>query len=65
MVYCSYGYSFSLKDCKIMIEKQIWTYVFYIGFIGYMLAFFYKLYVEIKYEIDKEKFRKKLVNNKA
>ena len=48
-----------------MIEKQIWTYIFYIGFIGYMLAFFYKLYVEIKYEIDKEKFRKKFVNNKA
>jgi len=48
-----------------MTEREIWTYIFYICFIGYMLAFFYKLYVEIKYEIDKEKFRKKFVNNKA
>ena len=48
-----------------MTEREIWTYIFYIGFIGYMLAFLIKLYVEIKYEIDKEKFRKKFVNNKA
>ena len=48
-----------------MTEREIWTYIFYIGFIGYMLAFFYKLFVEIKYEIAQEKFRKKLVNNKA
>lgn len=48
-----------------MTEREIWTYIFYIGFIGYMLTFFYKLYVEIKYEIDQERLRKKLVNNKA
>lgn len=48
-----------------MTEKQIWTYIFYIGFIGYMLALFYKLYVEIKYEIAQERLRKKFVNNKA
>ena len=48
-----------------MTEREIWAYVFYISFIVYILAFFYKLYVEIKYEINKEKFRKKFVNNKA
>lgn len=45
-----------------MTEREIWTYIFYIGFIGYMLAFFYKLYVEIKYEINQERLRKKFVN---